>query len=154
MPPDVSNDFESPPCALGKWGHTSFAVPSAAHSSLPDTSSRRFSDGGPIGRVTVVGPSSGTSGGGGPIGLAYARKRLVAVFRACGSDPQNGDEICPAVLSNACLEVKVAHESWKNTVRLQVVGYRVHSDLPVKVGDPDAGTPPCAGVQGGGGSHG
>ena len=92
--------------------------------------------------------------GASPQGLAYARKRLVAVFRACGSDPQTGDEICPAVLSNACLEVKVAHESWKNTVRLQVVGYRVHSDLPVKVGDPDAGTPPCAGVQGGGGSHG
>ena len=45
-------------------------------SLFPLLATTSFSDGGPIGRVTVVGPSSGTSGGGGPVGLGVRQERV------------------------------------------------------------------------------
>ncbi|MDP7268751.1 MAG: hypothetical protein QF408_11325 [Pirellulales bacterium] len=57
-------------------------------------------------------------------GLFLARRRLVELFRACGIFPAEGDEIIPAHLLNARVEVCVEHEQWQGRPRLRVVGYR------------------------------
>lgn len=74
-----------------------------------------------------------------PQGQAYARQRLVTVFRACRLDPHSGDEIRPGDLSGFLVEVKVAHESWKGETQLKVVGYRPHQKLPDGSTDRDRG---------------
>lgn len=59
-----------------------------------------------------------------PRGMAYSRKRLVALFHAGALSPQPGDEIHPGDLEGVVVEVKLIHELWKGNTRLQVVGYR------------------------------
>ena len=57
-------------------------------------------------------------------GLAWARRRLVELYRACGFDPRPGDPIAPAELIGAQLEVEVEHETWQGARRLRIVGHR------------------------------
>jgi hypothetical protein len=57
-------------------------------------------------------------------GIARARKRLVELYRASGLEPQSGDEIAPADLFGAELEVKIEHDEWEGQLRLRVVAYR------------------------------
>jgi hypothetical protein len=67
-----------------------------------------------------------------PHGIACSRRRLVELFRACGLSPRAGDEIRPGDLLKLKVEVKIAHEVWKGSTRLQVVAYRPAKPLPVK----------------------
>lgn len=57
-------------------------------------------------------------------GLALARRRLVELYRVCGLEPRPGDEVTPAALMGARVEVKVEHETWQGEMRLRVVGHR------------------------------
>lgn len=59
-----------------------------------------------------------------PRGIACSRRRLVELFRACGLSPRAGDEIRPDDLLKRRIEVKIVHEAWKGSTRLQVVAYR------------------------------
>lgn len=59
-----------------------------------------------------------------PRGIACSRRRLVELFRACGLSPSAGDEIRPGDLLNRRIEVKIVHEIWKGSTRLQIVAYR------------------------------
>jgi hypothetical protein len=67
-----------------------------------------------------------------PRGIACSRRRLVELFRACGLSPSAGDEIRPDDLLNRRIEVKIVHEVWKGSTRLQVVAYRPARPLPAK----------------------
>lgn len=62
--------------------------------------------------------------GASPRGLAVARSRLVQLYRACGLNPQGGDEIRPEDLVGAEVGVRVEHEERDGRVRLRVLGYR------------------------------
>lgn len=57
-------------------------------------------------------------------GVSTARRRLVQLYRACGLDPREGDEIRPGDLCQARLGIKVAHDEWNAQRRLRAVGYR------------------------------
>lgn len=67
-----------------------------------------------------------------PSGIFLARRRLVELYRACGLDPKEGEEIAPAELLHARLRVRVEHEQWEGRPRLRVVAYR-----PPEPFDPD-----------------
>jgi hypothetical protein len=56
--------------------------------------------------------------------LAMARRRIVDLYRACGLEPQKGDEIAAADLFDAVLEVKIEHDEWEGRPRLRVVAFR------------------------------
>lgn len=62
--------------------------------------------------------------GGSPRGRALSRRRLLELYRACGLDPKRGDEIEPADLLDARLEVRVEHDVWQGRPRLRVAGHR------------------------------
>ena len=57
-------------------------------------------------------------------GIFFARRRLVELYHACGIFPADGDEIIPAQLLHAHLQLRVEHEQWDGRQRLRVVGYR------------------------------
>jgi len=57
-------------------------------------------------------------------GIVFSRRRLLELYRACGIFPKEGEEITPAQLLNARLEVRVEHEQWEGRPRLRVVAYR------------------------------
>ena len=57
-------------------------------------------------------------------GLAVARHRLVELYRACGLDPQRGDEIQPEELVGSVVAVRLGHQERDGERRLHVVGYR------------------------------
>lgn len=57
-------------------------------------------------------------------GVCLARRRLVQLYRACEFVPKEGDEISPAALIDAALEVEVNHDQWRGQSRLRVTGYR------------------------------
>lgn len=59
--------------------------------------------------------------------LAISRRCLAALYRACGLDPQAGDEIDPRDLVDSRLEIRVGHESFDGTLRARVLGYRARS---------------------------
>lgn len=71
-----------------------------------------------------------------PRAVSVARGRLVRLFRACGLTPKSGDEIAPADLFGARLEVKVDHDAYRGRPRLRVTSYRGRGES----GD-DAGPP-------------
>lgn len=56
-------------------------------------------------------------------GLAFSRRRLVELFRACGIDPRSGEDIAPAGLQGVRLRVKVEHEEWRGELHLRVVAH-------------------------------
>jgi hypothetical protein len=62
--------------------------------------------------------------GANPGALAVSRRRLVALYRACGLEPQPGDEIQISDLVNSRLEIRVGHETFLGTLRPRVLGYR------------------------------
>jgi hypothetical protein len=62
--------------------------------------------------------------GASPQGVSLGRRRLVQLYRACGFQPNQGDEIAPAELVGAHLRVRVEHDDWEGQPRLRVVGYR------------------------------
>lgn len=57
-------------------------------------------------------------------GILLARRRLVELYRACRIFPNEGDEIAPAQLVGARLEVRVEHQRWEGRLQLRVIGYR------------------------------
>jgi len=59
-----------------------------------------------------------------PFAISLARRRLVQLYRACGHQPKEGEEIAPGCLLQARLQVRVEHEEWRGQRRLRVVGYR------------------------------
>jgi len=59
-----------------------------------------------------------------PTGIFLARRRLLQLYRACGIFPKQGQEILPAELLQARLQVLVEHEQWKGQPRLRVAEYR------------------------------
>jgi hypothetical protein len=61
-------------------------------------------------------------------GLAFSRRRLVELYRACGLKPSPGAEIAPAELQGARLRVKVEHEEWRGELQLRVVAHLPLSD--------------------------
>jgi hypothetical protein len=62
--------------------------------------------------------------------IGMARRRLVELYRASGLEPKSGDEIAPADLFGAELEVKIDHDEWQGQPRLRVVTYRPLSPCP------------------------
>ncbi len=70
-----------------------------------------------------------------PVGISLARRRLLELYHACRIYPQQGDEITPAHLLNARLQVRVEHEQWEGRPTLRVVGYR-----PLHLFDPEEQT--------------
>lgn len=62
--------------------------------------------------------------GASPRGLAMSRRRLVALYRACGLEPREGDEITPEALVGARLDVRIEHETFDGERRLRVVAHR------------------------------
>lgn len=64
-------------------------------------------------------------------GLAFSRRRLVELFRACGLTPRSSEDIAPARLQGARLRVKVEHEEWRDELHLRVVAH-----LPLAVQPP------------------
>ena len=61
---------------------------------------------------------------GSPRAVRVSRGRLVRLFRACGLTPKSGDEIAPADLFQARLEVKIDHDAYRGRPRLRVTSYR------------------------------
>lgn len=59
-----------------------------------------------------------------PFAISLTRRRLVQLYRACGLQPKEGDEIAPGELLRARLEVRVEHEEWRGQSRLRVLAYR------------------------------
>ena len=57
-------------------------------------------------------------------GVITARRRLVQLYRACGLEPREGEEIRPRDLCQARLSVKVEHDEWNAQRRLRAVAYR------------------------------
>jgi len=55
---------------------------------------------------------------------AISFRRLLALYRACGLQPQAGDPIRPDELVGAEVEVRIGHEVYDGTLRLRVLGYR------------------------------
>lgn len=62
--------------------------------------------------------------------IAVAKRNLVDLYRACGLEPQAGDEISPADLFGATLEVRVTHDEWQGKTRLRIVGHRRMGSVP------------------------
>jgi len=63
-------------------------------------------------------------------GLAFSRRRLVELYRACGLRPRAGEDIAPASLQGARLRVKVEHEEWRDKLQLRVVAHLPLTDQP------------------------
>jgi hypothetical protein len=59
-----------------------------------------------------------------PHAIAVCRRRLVELYRAAGRAPSAGDEIVPADLVGAHLEVRVEHDSYLGRPRLRVAAHR------------------------------
>ena len=59
-----------------------------------------------------------------PRACAVSRRRLFALYRACGFHPHEGDVLNPAELVGAQLEIRLGHETYDGTMRLRVLGYR------------------------------
>lgn len=57
-------------------------------------------------------------------GVITARRRLVQLYRACGLEPREGEEIRPRDLCQARLGIKVEHDEWNTQRRLRAVAYR------------------------------
>jgi hypothetical protein len=59
-----------------------------------------------------------------PHGVAMARRRLVALYRAAGRAPKAGEAIAPSELLGAELEIELQPETWQGQERLRVAGHR------------------------------
>lgn len=61
---------------------------------------------------------------GAPRAVRVAKNRLVRLFRACGLYPKAKDEIEPAALFGAQVEVKVEPDMYRGRTRLRVTRYQ------------------------------
>jgi len=59
-----------------------------------------------------------------PRACAISRRRLFALYHACGFQPRDGEVLQPADLVGAHLEIRLGHETYDGTLRLRVLGYR------------------------------
>lgn len=59
-----------------------------------------------------------------PRACIVSRRRLFALYRACGFQPHDGDVLRPADLVGSQLEIRLGHETYDGTLRLRVLGYR------------------------------
>jgi len=59
-----------------------------------------------------------------PRACAVSRRRLFALYRACGFHPLDGEVLRPTDLVGSQLEIRLGHESYDGTLRLRVLGYR------------------------------
>jgi hypothetical protein len=64
-------------------------------------------------------------------GVAVARWRLVALYRACGLGPVGGEEIRPAVLGGARLTVMLEHQHRDGRTWVRVAGYYPPGTAPL-----------------------
>jgi|RhiMetdeSRZDD1v2_1073273.scaffolds.fasta_scaffold67092_4 hypothetical protein len=58
---------------------------------------------------------------------AVSLRRLLALYRACGFEPHQGDPIRPEDLVSSRVEVRIGHETYDGMLRLRVLGYRAVS---------------------------
>lgn len=75
--------------------------------------------------------------GASPHGVCLGRRRLVHLYRACGFQPKEGEEISPTELVKAHLRVRVEHDEWEGQPRLRIVGYQSYWST-----DPNPHAPP------------
>ncbi len=59
-----------------------------------------------------------------PRACAISRRRLFALYHACGFHPVDGEVLQPSDLVGSQLEIRLAHETYDGTLRLRVLGYR------------------------------
>lgn len=59
-----------------------------------------------------------------PRGLTRARQQLVELFRACGQEPQPGEEARLDNLVGAELELRLEHDQYRGQLRLRVAAHR------------------------------
>jgi len=64
-------------------------------------------------------------------GVAVARWRLVALYRACGLEPVGGEEIRPAVLVGARLTVTLEYQHRDGRTWVRVVAYYAPGAAPL-----------------------
>jgi hypothetical protein len=62
--------------------------------------------------------------GASPHGVSLGRRRLVQLYRACGFQPKEGEEISPRELVEARVRVRVEHDEWEAQPRLRIIGYQ------------------------------
>jgi hypothetical protein len=116
-------DFDDEPPAAGRYGGTI----TTARLSISGRGHRMVAigvtlDGAPHGRDRVA--DYFVLEGATPRGLHVARCRLVALCRACGYPPRDGDEIRPGALVGARVAVTVEHEHRDGRTWARVAGYR------------------------------
>ena len=70
--------------------------------------------------------------GGSSRGRAFARRRLVELYRACGLSPASGHAIDPTDLLDARLEVRVEHDSYQGRPRLRIAAHRPLESGPAR----------------------
>jgi hypothetical protein len=56
--------------------------------------------------------------------IAVGRRRLLSLCRACGIEPQEGEELSLQALLGAALEVRVVHDTYQDSRRARVRAYR------------------------------
>jgi hypothetical protein len=59
-----------------------------------------------------------------PRACTVSRRRLFALYHACGFHPRDGEVLRPADLVGSQLEIRLGHETYDGTLRLRVLGYR------------------------------
>lgn len=62
--------------------------------------------------------------GASPQAVHVGRRRLLALCRACGIDPQEGDELDLADLVGREVQLRLGHETWQGRPRVRVLGHR------------------------------
>ena len=56
--------------------------------------------------------------------IAVGRRRLLTLLRACGIEPQEGEELSLQALVGSPLEIRVVHDTYQGTQRARVRSYR------------------------------
>ena len=56
--------------------------------------------------------------------IAVGRRRLLALCRACGVEPKEGEDLSLQELLGARLEVRIGHDTYQGSARARVLAYR------------------------------
>lgn len=56
--------------------------------------------------------------------VSVGRRRLITLCRACGVEPQEGEDLSLQALVGAELEIRIAHDTYQGTPRARVRAYR------------------------------
>jgi hypothetical protein len=62
--------------------------------------------------------------GASPQALRIGRRRLLALCRACGLDPREGDELELPSLVGRALQIRIGHDTYDGKPCVRVLGYR------------------------------